>query len=218
MTTVYWLNDPKILFDKNYITELWPSNTMTYTEKMNTLCRLIILLTIIGLLLFRKLSILIIGLIILCILTYMYNKELLKKGVEIDNNETQVKKDKKEGFTNMLPWKSTELNLKDAVKVNNKNPLNNHLVTDSIGAENKIKRKTKMIKSSKLTDIVRDNSETKNDIEIQDNLVNNFIFDRNLRQFYNVPDYDKDTITYLSGNPSMVRDKIFVKQDERFIQ
>ena len=215
MTTVYWLNDPKILFDKNYITELWPSNTMTYTEKMNTLCRLIILLTIIGLLLFRKLSILIIGLIILCILTYMYNKELLKKGVEIDNNETQVKK---EGFTNMLPWKSTELNLKDAVKVNNKNPLNNHLVTDSIGAENKIKRKTKMIKSSKLTDIVRENSETKNDIEIQDNLVNNFIFDRNLRQFYNVPDYDKDTITYLSGNPSMVRDKIFVKQDERFIQ
>ena len=61
MTTVYWLNDPKILFDKNYITELWPSNIMTYTEKMNTLSRLIIILTIIGLLLFRKLSILIIG-------------------------------------------------------------------------------------------------------------------------------------------------------------
>lgn len=218
MTTVYWLNDPKILFDKNYITELWPSNIMTYTEKMNTLSRLIIILTIIGLLLFRKLSILIIGLIVLCILTYMYNQQLLKKGVNIDTNEVEVKNNKKEGFTNMLPWKSTELNLKDAVKVNYKNPLNNHLVTDSIGAENKIKRKTKMINSNKLMDVVRDNSETKNDIEIQDNLVNNFIFDRNLRQFYNVPDYDKDTITYLSGNPSMVRDKIFVKQDERFIQ
>jgi hypothetical protein len=217
MTTVYWLNDPKILFDKNYITELWPSNTMTYTEKMNTLSRLIIFLTIIGILLFRKLSILIIGLIVLCILTYMYNQQLLKKGVNIDNNEVETK-NTKETFINMLPLKNKELNLKDTIKVNDKNPLNNHLVTDSSGAENKIKRKTKPIKSNKLTEIVRDNSEKKNNITIQDNLVNNFIFDRNLRQFYNVPDYDKDTISYLSGNPSMVRDKIFIKQDERFIQ
>ena len=67
-------------------------------------------------------------------------------------------------------------------------------------------------------DIVRKNTENNNNIKIPDDLVNNFIFDRNLRQFYNVPDYDKETIRYLSGNPSTVKDKIFVKQDEKFIQ
>ena len=33
MTTIYWLENPNILFDKNYISEVWPSDDMTYTEK-----------------------------------------------------------------------------------------------------------------------------------------------------------------------------------------
>ena len=64
MTTIYWLENPNILFDKNYISEVWPSDDMTYTEKMNSLSRLIIFLSLFGLVIFRKLSILIIFLAI----------------------------------------------------------------------------------------------------------------------------------------------------------
>jgi len=48
MTTLYWLEDPKILFDRESITDIWPTPDMTYIEKMNTLSRLTIFLTIIS--------------------------------------------------------------------------------------------------------------------------------------------------------------------------
>jgi hypothetical protein len=227
MTTIYWLEDPKILFDKNYLTELWPTPNMTYTEKMNTLCRLVIILTILGLLLFRKMSILIIGLSVLCVLTYVYNRKILNgNGVNM-YTETEYKKktediqdSKKENYTNMLPWKGNELSLNKKEYVDNRNPLENHLLSDSVGAEKKIKKNNKVeINNTALMDTVRTNSELKNNIIITDDLENNFNLDRSIRNFYRTPDYDKATITYLTGGDSaMVKDSIFEKKLDKFIQ
>lgn len=222
MTTVYWLEDPKILFDKNYITELWPNSTMTYAEKMNTLCRLIIFLTILGVLLFRKMSILIIGLIVLCVLTYMYNKKITSKGTEL-NSETEINNennslDTKENFDNMLPFKNNQSILVKDIPVNNLNPLNNHLLTDSVGTQKKVKKSKKEINNDKLLDVVRENSEKKFNITIEDNLENRFTMDRSVRNFHNIPDYDKSTLKYLTGNSSYVKDEIFVKKNQNFLQ
>ena len=223
MTTIYWLENPNILFDKNYISEVWPSDDMTYTEKMNSLSRLIIFLSLFGLVIFRKLSILIVGLAILAIMTYLYNQKVLNgKGINIDNNETTIdnkKKENKEGFVNSLPWKDNEGKVNKISKVSNKNPLNNHLLSDSKGTVKIIKNNNdEIINNNSLLETIRINSEKENNIVIKDNLENNFIIDRNSIQYNKVPDYDVGTIKYLIGNTGYVKDSIFKEKKENYIK
>lgn len=224
MTSVYWLEDPKILFDKENITELWPSSDMTYIEKMNTLCRLIIFLTILGLIIFRSLSILIIGLIVLCVLTYIYNKKILNdtsSKIYTKEEYNNDKKKKTENFENMAPYVNNEDELIDNEYRNKKkivNPLNNHLLSDSTGAEKKVTKKNLPVNNNKLMKDVKHNSKVINNIELEKDLEGNFTLDRNLRNFYKVPDYDKSTIQYLTGNSATVKDNIYINKNENFIQ
>ena len=46
MAIKVWFDDPTILFNKDYIFELWPTDSMCYEQKMNAITRLIILFTI----------------------------------------------------------------------------------------------------------------------------------------------------------------------------
>jgi hypothetical protein len=87
----FWFNDPTILFNKNYLMQVWPSNNMTFEEKINAISRLIIFLTILGLFITRNISILIIGILTLGILVTIYK---MRKQYVI-NNLVQ-----KEGFKN----------------------------------------------------------------------------------------------------------------------
>ena len=48
MTTPFWFNDPTILFKNKYILQLWPLESMNTEQKLNSISRLIILLTILG--------------------------------------------------------------------------------------------------------------------------------------------------------------------------
>jgi ABC-type siderophore export system fused ATPase/permease subunit len=48
MTIPFWANDPTVLFNKEQMTELWPSADMGYEQKLNAISRLIILITILG--------------------------------------------------------------------------------------------------------------------------------------------------------------------------
>lgn len=219
MTSVYWLEDPKILFDKENITELWPNSNMTYIEKMNTLCRLIILLTIFGLIIFRSLSILIIGLIVLCILTYIYNQKILNDTSSKIYTKEEYKKDKnKENFENMAPYVNNEEEIKENDSKIKYNPLNNHLLSDSNGAEKKVSKNHIHINNSKLLKEVRHNSDLIHNIKTEKDLEGNFTLDRNLRGFYKVPDYDKSTIQYLTGNSATVKDNIFINKNKNFLQ
>jgi hypothetical protein len=46
MTIQFWSNDPTILFNKDYVFELWPLTDMCYERKLNAITRLIIFITI----------------------------------------------------------------------------------------------------------------------------------------------------------------------------
>ena len=48
MNNTFWLNNPSILVDKNHITEIWPSNNLNYSEKLNAVTRAIIILSVLG--------------------------------------------------------------------------------------------------------------------------------------------------------------------------
>ena len=48
MSDVFWLDDPKVLFNKNYITEILPPSNTSFERKLNAITRLVVLLTLLG--------------------------------------------------------------------------------------------------------------------------------------------------------------------------
>jgi hypothetical protein len=72
----FWSNDFTILFNKNYIMQVWPVAEMSYEEKLNAITRCIILATLFGYFLTgaENTSILFIGLITIAIIYWMYHQ------------------------------------------------------------------------------------------------------------------------------------------------
>lgn len=122
MSEVFWFNNPKILFDKNHIGELWPNKSLDYVSKLNAVTRLVIILALFGLVTGNYMKILMATAVTLVIIIIMHNS---KKSESI---KKQLK-DKiiKEGFSNYQP--NIEINPKVTQPTKN-NPLMNVLLTD----------------------------------------------------------------------------------------
>tara|TARA_B100001057_G_C22826802_1_gene941769 strand:- start:1611 stop:2285 length:675 start_codon:yes stop_codon:yes gene_type:complete len=71
----FWFNDPFVLFNKNKIFDIWPSNSQDLDDKLNSVTRLIILLTLFGTAITRNLKIVITSLITLVILVIIYKSK-----------------------------------------------------------------------------------------------------------------------------------------------
>jgi len=133
MTSIFWINEPAILFNKDYILQIWPTSKMTYEEKLNAISRLIIILTILGFILTMNKSILFIGVVTLVAIVAMY--KMRKQKVTKDALDGS-----KEGFSgiDVKNQEETIINpdtLKTYLKsefmpVNKKNPLGNVLLTE----------------------------------------------------------------------------------------
>ena len=72
MTIQFWTNDPTVLFNKEYIFELWPTNEMCYEQKLNAITRLIILITILGYVSTMSQRILVIGFLTLAVIFVLF--------------------------------------------------------------------------------------------------------------------------------------------------
>jgi hypothetical protein len=86
MTTTFWLNNPNILLKTDEISQIWPTNEMSFESKLNSITRLVILLSIIGFLITKNTKIILSGLITLGAIILLY--------------KLKTKNNKKEGFTN----------------------------------------------------------------------------------------------------------------------
>jgi len=93
MSSSFWVNNPSVLFEKSQFFQLWPTPSMSSSQKLNAITRLVILLTILGFVYSRRVAILITGIITLAILVILY---LLQKKKD-DKLEQQIMK---EGFQN----------------------------------------------------------------------------------------------------------------------
>lgn len=87
MTIQFWSTNPTILFNKEHIFELWPTQNMCYEQKLNAISRLIILLTILGYILTMSKKILAVGVLTLVVIFLLYTMRKQK-----------VTKDMLEGF------------------------------------------------------------------------------------------------------------------------
>ncbi len=86
MTNTFWLNDPTILFNKEYITELWPTGKMTLAAKLNAITRIVIKLSILGYLVTRSFKIPISAIVTIVILVIIYKTQKKKKLKEAYEN------------------------------------------------------------------------------------------------------------------------------------
>jgi hypothetical protein len=93
MTIQFWSNEPTILFNKEYLFELWPTSEMCYEQKLNAITRLVILITILGYILTMSLRILGVGVITLLIIYILFTmrkqkvtKEMLEEGFKMQEN------------------------------------------------------------------------------------------------------------------------------------
>jgi len=135
MNTPFWSSDPTILFNKKQILELWPTNNMTYVQKLNAITRLVILITILGYLITMNQRILIIGLVTLAVIFLMFQmnkkkitKEMLSENFTVEgDNVIDLFPDKKDSITNPV---TLETVLRSEFKEGNKkNPFSNVLLT-----------------------------------------------------------------------------------------
>ena len=69
----FWMEDPAVLMNKEYIREIWPQKTMEPPAKLNAITRFVILATILGYLLTSSFSLFILGGITLGIIVAVYN-------------------------------------------------------------------------------------------------------------------------------------------------
>ena len=68
----FWIKDPRILLDSDYIFNLWINKNMTKNEKLNVLTRVIILLTILGYILTKSIRILFFSILAIFIIIFLY--------------------------------------------------------------------------------------------------------------------------------------------------
>ena len=134
MTIQFWSNDPTILFNKEYILELWPTANMCYEQKLNSITRLIILLTILGYILTMSKRVLAVGALTLLVIFVLYNmrkqkvtKDMLE-GFDVKGNEvTGMFDNKPKSYVNPVTLDAV---LRTEFKEGNKkNPFSNVLLT-----------------------------------------------------------------------------------------
>jgi len=129
MIIPFWSNDPTVLFNKDYIFELWPTINMCYEQKLNAITRLIILVTILGYILTMSSRIIFVGILTLAIIFVLFNmrkkkltKEMMAEGFVVQGSGNGS------SDTNAIPLDTI---LKDEYKEGNKkNPFSNVLLTE----------------------------------------------------------------------------------------
>ena len=89
----FWINNPSILFNNIKLQSLWPTNTMSFNEKLNSISKLVIILTIAGVLLTQSNNILLVGIITLGVIIFLYyNKKDNKENFQNSNSLMNIPK------------------------------------------------------------------------------------------------------------------------------
>lgn len=130
MIIPFWGNDPVILLNKDYIFELLPSPKMTYEQKINSITRLILVLTLLGYLFTFSNRLLIVCLITISIIYALYKFKLNKNNNRQEDTTTEGFDtiDKKIIITDPVTLKAF---VKSEFKEGNKkNPFSNVLLTE----------------------------------------------------------------------------------------
>jgi hypothetical protein len=203
MTISFWINDPSILFNKEYIFELWPTTEMCYEQKLNAITRLVILITILGYILTMSTRVLTVGVLTIIVIFVLFNmrkqkitKEMINEGFRNDYNNNSSNDNSSNDKSSYVNPETLESVLKSDYKEGNrKNPFSNVLLTQisddperksappafNISVDENI---TKNVKKS----VQMMNPEIKNtNNQLYGDLWQNFELDQSNRVFFSTP-------------------------------
>jgi hypothetical protein len=126
----FWSENPNILFQRDYIFEFFPVDTMTYTQKLNAITRSVLLLTLIGILITKSVRIIFISALTMGAIYLLYTSH--KKTEAKENSRNVLNKSNTENFENpakvLMSSFPPEKNVFDNPTPDN--PLSNVLITD----------------------------------------------------------------------------------------
>lgn len=162
----FWADNPSILFDSQYITEIWVYSNMDTNQKLNAISRLVILLSLIGYVCFNRYIIFILGLILLGVIVIIQKSE------------------KKEGFSNV----------EDYQRITSNNPLQNLLLPEYKYDKEKAPLKPRYdkevedsINENAKNFILQENKDNADIVKLFSNLGDKFEFEQSMRPFYTNP-------------------------------
>jgi len=203
--TPFWLNEPTILFNKNQITQLWPNDKMSNTEKLNAISRFVIIASLLGYLLtlnFKMLLICVVTLAVLAILFHVQsnqNKEKAESSSSSKPSSSSASKNKiKESFINEMLYNDLK---PDYTSPNKSNPMMNVLLPEisydpnrneaapsyNIAVEKEINLNTKDSVVDTMFSDEKDKQREYIKKKLFSDLGDNYNFDFSMRNFYTNP-------------------------------
>tara|TARA_B100000902_G_scaffold397665_1_gene462162 strand:+ start:3512 stop:4153 length:642 start_codon:yes stop_codon:yes gene_type:complete len=196
--TEFWLENPNILLNKNYITEIWPRDNFDLARKLNAITRIIVLMGILGYYLTKSPFIpvsAIVSLIVLVIIFKSKNKiinEGFTHGME-DNNSPNLKEILKKEFT--MPTQ--------------KNPVMNVLMNEY--KDNPTRKPAAPVYNEDVHQEMNQKAKSKTDKRLFKNLGDNISFENSMRNFYampntEIPNNQKDFALFCYGNMPSCKD------------
>jgi hypothetical protein len=129
MSIPFWSNDPTIIFNNKYILDVFPTTDMYYEQKLNSVTRLIILISLLGYFLSGNIRIPIAGLAMIAVVFFIYKSRKYKvtQDMILQEGFKQHDSNQKKPIVNPETLKSA---LKSEYKEGNKkNPFSNVLLT-----------------------------------------------------------------------------------------
>ncbi len=81
----FWIDDPQILIEKGKYFSVWPTENMSKNEKLNTLSRLVIYITIVGFIFTYSFKILISGIVTLGVFVFLHYSSINNNKEEFCN-------------------------------------------------------------------------------------------------------------------------------------
>ena len=133
MTTPFWFNDPIILFNKESILEIWPTQQMSFEAKLNAISRIVIFMSLLGFIFTRKLKLIIIGIVTLAIIFTLY--KLKKQSIVKFKEGFSVNPSMQPSALSPAPMTTNPVTLESVLRTEfhpttKKNPFGNVLLTD----------------------------------------------------------------------------------------
>jgi hypothetical protein len=184
----FWSEDPNILLSQKYVFELFPTENMTLNQKLNTVSRLVIILTLIGFAYTKSIRILIIAAIMLGSIYILHVYESKRAAAAAAAAE---------GYENpshaIAP--ADKRNMSDFLAPSPDNPMGNVLMTDY--EDNPQRKPAPPIDDPMITNAVLENAKefvikqnsSQPDIrkKLFTDLGDNFDFEQSMRPFHSNP-------------------------------
>lgn len=191
----FWLENPNVLLNKNYISEIWPRSDFGLAQKLNAITRIIILFSVLGYYLTKSMYIPISALVSIVVIVIIYKTKRVNK---INEAFTNIKNTQK--LSSVLE--------KEFTMPTKKNPIMNVMMNDY---KDNVKKKPAAPSYNKQVLEKINNSAKNNNSKLYKNLGDSLAFEHSMRNFYTmpnstIPNNQKDFALFCYGNMSSCKD------------